>query len=50
MEEADRILFRELDCLHCRDTESYFRGESMNFKRKNEGTDLPLGTSQLRSS
>ena len=44
VEEADRILFRELDCLHCRDAEFYFRGESMNFKRKGEGTDLPLGT------
>ena len=32
------------DCLHCRDAEFYFRGESMNFKRKDEGTDLPLGT------
>ena len=49
VEEADRILFHELDCLHCRDTEFYFRGESMNFKRKAEGTDLPLGTDFLCS-
>ena len=44
VEEADRILFNELDCLQCRDAEFYFRGESMNFKRQDEGTDLPLGT------
>lgn len=44
VEEADRILFHELDCLHCRDEEFFFRGESMNFKRKDEGFALPLDT------
>ena len=44
MEEADHILFHELDCQHCRDAEFYFRGESMNFKRKDEGFSLPLDT------
>ena len=44
VEEADRILFHELDCLHSKDAEFYFRGESLNFARKNEGKALPLGT------
>lgn len=45
VKEADRILFHDLDCLQAKDAEFYFRGESLNFARKNEGTALPLGTS-----
>ncbi|MGN0853263.1 MAG: FRG domain-containing protein [Kiritimatiellia bacterium] len=45
MKKADRILFHELDCLHSKDAEFYFRGESMNFARQKEGFSLPLGTS-----
>lgn len=45
VEEADRILFQELDCLHSNEAEFYFRGESMNFDRRKEGYALPLGTS-----
>lgn len=44
VEEADRLLFHELDCIHSKDAEYYFRGESMNFARKDEGKALPLGT------
>ena len=45
VKEADRILFHDLDCLQDKDAEFYFRGESLKFARKNEGTALPLGTS-----
>ena len=45
VKEVDRILFHDLDCLQDKDAEFYFRGESLNFARKNEGTALPLGTS-----
>lgn len=45
VEEANRILFAEQDCLSSRDVEFYFRGESKNFQRQDEGTSLPLGTS-----
>ena len=45
VEEASRILFAEQDCLSSKEVELYFRGESMNFQRKDEGTSLPLGTS-----
>lgn len=45
VKEVDRILFHDLDCLQDKDAEFYFRGESLNFTRKNEGTALPLGTS-----
>ena len=44
VEEVDSILFNELDCMNCKDAEFFFRGETMNFKRKSEGFDLPLGT------
>lgn len=45
VEEADRILFEECDVLEDSNAEYFFRGESMNFERKNEGTDCALGTS-----
>lgn len=47
VEEAGRILFHEQDCIHSKDAEFYFRGESLNFARKNEGKALPLGTAFL---
>lgn len=42
VEEADRILFREQNAIEDDSAEFFFRGESMNFKRQNEGTALPL--------
>lgn len=43
--EVNRILFQDLDCLHSQDVEFFFRGEPLNFERRNEGYALPLGTS-----
>ena len=45
IEEVDRILFTERSVLTVKDSEYYFRGESMNFQRQHDGKDLPLGTS-----
>lgn len=42
VEEANRILFKEQDVLHQKDAEYFFRGESMNFLRKDEGFDKEL--------
>ena len=44
VEEADRILFREQNATQDDSAEFFFRGESMNFKRKAEGIALPLDT------
>jgi hypothetical protein len=44
VDEANRILFSENNALFSSDVEYFFRGESMNFKRKDEGVDLPLDT------
>ena len=45
VEEADRILFDEHNVLEDSDAEYFFRGESLNYERKNEGADCALGTS-----
>ena len=45
VDEANRILFNDHQATEDGSVEYFFRGESMNFKRKNEGTALPLGTS-----
>ena len=45
VDEANRILFSENNALFSSDVEYFFRGESMNFKRKDDGVDLPLDTS-----
>ena len=44
VDEANRILFEELRCQEDPDAEYFFRGESLNFARKDEGVDLALGT------
>ena len=44
VDEANRILFSENNALYGKDVEYFFRGESLNFKRKDDGVDLPLGT------
>lgn len=44
VDEANRILFSENNALYGKDVEYFFRGESLNFKRKGDGVDLPLGT------
>lgn len=45
VDEANRILFIEQSVLTVKDSEYYFRGESMNFQRQYDGKNLPLGTS-----
>lgn len=47
VDEANRILFLENKALYGGNVEYFFRGESMNFKRKDEGVDLPLDTAFL---
>lgn len=41
---ASEILFDQLKCSDDTSAEYFFRGESMNFLRKDEGFALPLGT------
>ena len=43
--ETERILSEERQTGAFREAEYFFRGESLNFVRKNDGIDLPLGTS-----
>lgn len=45
VDEANRLLFDELNATENTDEEFFFRGESKNFLRQKEGSDLPLGTS-----
>lgn len=42
--EADRILFKEQNTSAQAEAEYFFRGESMNFRRKDEGFDKELDT------
>jgi hypothetical protein len=45
VDEANRILFTKHHATEDRSVEYFFRGESKNFLRQREGTNLPLGTS-----